>query len=140
MSMFRDFFNNKIDKQTLFNHVYTQIIMQGKPALSLKWPVLLDHETGCKCAIGHLLDDHDLSTIQSKNPAYVVGVNGVCMYLGLPIGFVVNGSWDEKHEFLFNLQQAHDHYVELENSFIGAFTTAMKQIAYKNSLIIPVQR
>jgi hypothetical protein len=136
MSLFKDYLDQKITDQDVFNHVYHQIILQNEPANSGTANVLLNPATGCKCALGHLLSDAELDVIQDKGNSYAIGVNGICMFLGYDMGFVYNGSWDHRHGFLHELRLAHDR-VSTETDFIHSFKGRMKQIADTYNLTVP---
>jgi hypothetical protein len=139
MSLFRDFLNGKVGKQTVFNHVYHQIIMQGAPAIRGTSCVLLDEDSDCKCALGHLLTTNELKIIHDLQHNYVVGVGGICMWLRLPMGLILEGKMSETHSFLTTLQHAHD-YPATDGSrpyFIDNFKREMSNVAHEHGLTIP---
>jgi hypothetical protein len=136
MSLFKKYLAHKIGDQEIFNHVYNQMIIQEKPAVTGMDCVLYNPINGRKCSLGHILSDKDLDIINKTHGGYNLGVNGICMTLGLEMGFIWNSSWNHEHGFLNDIRSAHDAAMIYTN-FIHSFKGKMKEIAEKYNLTIP---
>ena len=117
------------NKQKLFNTVYLALIKQGEPAVRNGTCTYLDHTTGHKCAIGHLLPEgHEAQgsrgSVRALNYVY-------------PELFKKGADVD----FLTAVQRAHDH-PRLNLGYTGtrwveAFKKRMRLIAAEYKLTVP---
>ena len=116
------------NKQELFNTVYLALIKQGEPAVSNGTCTYLDHTTGHKCAIGHLLPEgHEAQEYRGS----VRALN--YMY---PELFKKGADVD----FLTAVQRAHDQpYINqlTGTRWVEAFKKRMRLIAAEWKLTVP---
>ena len=116
------------NKQKLFNTVYLALIKQGEPAVRNGTCTYLDHTTGHKCAIGHLIPDGHPGQQMRSGVGTLYDVYPELFEKGADVGF------------LTEVQVAHDRpYIGrlTGTSWVEAFKKRMRLIAAEWKLTVP---